>query len=366
MDKAEFSLRIEAARGRLERIARSMVREGDCEDAVQSAILSAWAHLPQLRDEQAFDAWLVQILINRCRQIQRGYKRDKDTCSALLDAQREAAGESMPLREAMDALGEEEKTLLRLHHEQGYTIREIAAAAGKSEDVIKMRLYRARNRLRVILISLLLLLLLASAAIGTGMLDVGWFLRNRRAEPAAVEQPIEPESVEAAYAGEMLEVLVSDAVWDKEALSLSLVYSIAGKDTQALTVHRGNIGVDGIRQDHIWTNDGIMPISQWADGKPVRVFSVDGWRLGGIYLAGREDHIPDGLGQTFLMELYLDGLGQERYEKLIDEDGRLTFEADIVLMDDAAGEILEKEKLTVSVDAPPPQTWREMYEAYHR
>lgn len=56
MDGEEFIARVAQNRHRMMLTARSMLLERDCEDAVQSAILAAWAHLPQLRDECAFDA----------------------------------------------------------------------------------------------------------------------------------------------------------------------------------------------------------------------------------------------------------------------------------------------------------------------
>lgn len=366
MDKEEFVSRVERCRPALLYMARTMVRESDCEDAVQGAILSAWEHLPQLRDERAFDAWIRQILLNRCRQIQRGYKREKDLHAALGNDESAEDVDDCGLSEALAKMGDEQRKLIELHHLQGYTLREISAVMGKSEDVLKMRLSRARKCLRVFLLSLLLLILLAAAAVGTGMLDVDWFLKNRRAEPAVIENPLTPETMDIEYLGELLEVTVSDAVWDQETLSLSFVYSIAGKDVQALTVHSGNIGVDGLRFDYIWTDEGIMPVLAWADGRPVHLFSVDGWRLGGAHLTGSTDYLPDGLGETFMAELFLDWIAPERYESLLDEEGRLAFETEIMLVDYATGETLEAENLTVRIDAPPLQVWREMYEAYDR
>lgn len=366
MDQTEFSARIEMNRPKLMKIAKSMVRSCDCEDAVQSAILAAWAHLPRLRDENAFDAWLAQIMVNRCRQIQRGYQKDKAAYEALALQRHEVLPDKAGLGDAMQELGDEERRLLCLHHEHGYSIKEISSVTGKSEDVVKMRLYRARKHLRTILISLLLLIALASVAVGMGMIDVNWFLLNRRAEPAVMDQQIEPQNVEAEYTGALLEVSGSDAVWNADALSVSFVYSIAGKDAQTTTVHSGNIGVDGVRFDHIWTDEGIVPVQEWAGGRSVRVFSVDGWQLGGMDLMGRMDYLPDGLGETFMAELDMGWIRPDQYESLLDERGMLAFEAELTLEDYESGEILEAQKVVIRVGAPTPQKWRDMYETYHR
>lgn len=71
MTQEAFVSHVSASRRRLLRLARTMLPAADCEDAVQSAILSAWEHLPQLRDEASFDAWLSRILVNQCRAIRR-------------------------------------------------------------------------------------------------------------------------------------------------------------------------------------------------------------------------------------------------------------------------------------------------------
>lgn len=365
MDRAEFSANVEANRPKLMKIAKAMIRSSDCEDAVQSAIASAWEHLPQLRDKHAFDAWLVQILVNRCRQIQREYKKNQDIFAAMAGRYREEE-EKSDLLEALDELGEEERSLILQHHHQGYTIREISYMHGVPEDVVKMRLYRARKHLRLILLSLLLLVLFACAAIGTGAIDVDWFLQNRRAEPAVIPSAIIPEHVEISYSGTMLRVEISDVVWNQDDLSMMVVYSIAGKDDDALVIHSGNIGVDGIRLDHIWTDGGILPVHEWADGKKVQIFTLDAWRLGGMVLPGGVDCIPDGRGETFMAELHLDWIRPELYESLLDANGMLTFETGLTLEDYESSEILEVQEVIVSVGAPTSKEWRIRYEAYDR
>lgn len=56
LDKDEFTQRVSQSRRKLFAIARTMLPERDCEDAVQSAMLSAWEHLSELRNDDAFDA----------------------------------------------------------------------------------------------------------------------------------------------------------------------------------------------------------------------------------------------------------------------------------------------------------------------
>lgn len=364
MDKDSFISHITKNRRKWLYIARSMLPERDCEDALQSSILSAWEHLPQLKNEQAFDTWFKQILINRCRQMQRGYKRDKDILNKLSANENAQEESDLYLNEALDHLEPEEQNLIRLHHEQGYSLKEIAKSTGYSEDVLKMRLYRARKHLKVVLITLLLMLLLAAAAVGIGLIDVNWFLQNRRSEPTVIEKPVEAVIKKSSYTGDALLLEVSNAVWNYNGLSLSFVYSITSTEGDNLIVHRGNIGVDGIHHDHIWTDDQIVPITQWANEKDVKVFSVNGWKLGDMFMAGSEDYLPDGKGDTFFTEIHLDSIKPERYEKILDENGFLEFTSMLTLADHSSGTLLESGTITLLIEAPSVEEWRNLYETY--
>ena len=55
MDKQEFTQRVLEAETSLYRVAKSIViNEGDCEDAVQEAILIAYDKISSLKNEQFF------------------------------------------------------------------------------------------------------------------------------------------------------------------------------------------------------------------------------------------------------------------------------------------------------------------------
>ena len=364
MDKDSFISHITKNRRKWLYISRSMLPERDCEDALQSSILSAWEHLPQLKNEQAFDAWFKQILINRCRQMQRGYKRDKDILNMLSANENNREESDLHLNEALDHLKPEEQDLIRLHHEQGYSLKEISASTGYSEDVLKMRLYRARKHLKVVLITLLILLLLAAGAVGTGLIDVNWFLLNRRSEPAGIKKTVKAAIKEFSYTGDKLILEIDDAIWNDDELSLSFVYSITGTEEDSLIVHSGNIGVDGIHHDHIWINDQIIPITQWAKGKDVNVFFVEGWKLGDMYMTSSEDYLPDGKGETFFTEIHLDRINPEQYEKTLDENSFLKFTSTLILSEHSNGTLLESGTITLLIEAPSVEVWRNLYEAY--
>lgn len=87
-----------------------------------------------------------------------------------------------------------------------------------------------------------------------------------------------------SYSGRYLEAEVSDVRWASQSLDLLATYSLTGTDAEALTVHSGCLGVDGVRHDHIWIGDEILPIESWAQGKQAYTavyfdLMVDGMRL---------------------------------------------------------------------------------------
>lgn len=347
-------------------IARRMLPADECEDAVQSAILLAWAHLPQLRREDAFEAWLTQILVNQCRQTNRQRKKDEQAIVSLRQTCDEAAPQETGLDEALGEMPPEARDVLLMRHEKGYSVSEIAQKLHTSEDAVKMRLYRARKRLRILLISLVLLLLLAAAAIGTGVWDVSWFLRNRQASPSRSVRTDFGSARSISYSGRYLTAELNDVKWDLESLELLATYSLAGTDEQALTVHSGCIGVDGERQDHIWLGGEILPVEDWAQGRPVHVFAPDGWRIGSLYLSGSEDFLPDGLGESFFARLHLDVLSPDLYASLLDENGMLTLQCGVTVRDFFSKETLETGLMTLRVAAPDAEEWRDLYDAYNR
>lgn len=366
MDQEEFESRVLHSQRKLMAIAQRMLPPDECEDAVQSSILLAWEHLPQLRREGAFEAWLTQILVNQCRQTLRQRKKDEQAIQDLRQTYREEVPQETGLDEALGEMPPEARDVLLMRHEEGYSVREIARKLHTSEDAVKMRLYRARQSLRILLISLLLLLLLAAAAIGTGVWDVSWFLRNRQASSSRSICTDFGSVCSVSYSGRYLVVELNDVKWDLERLELLMTYSFAGTDEQALTVHSGCIGVDGERQDHIWLDGEILPVVDWAQGRPVHVFALDGWRIGSKYLSGSEDFLPDGLGESFFARLHLDVLSPELYASLLDENGMLTLQCSVTVRDFFSKETLETGLLTLRVAAPDAEEWRNLYEAYHR
>lgn len=77
MKQTEFEERVTAMTDDMYRVAAGMLfRYADRQDAVQECIWKAWRQLDRLRDESAFRPWLMRILVNECRNLQRKSKRE--------------------------------------------------------------------------------------------------------------------------------------------------------------------------------------------------------------------------------------------------------------------------------------------------
>lgn len=146
MNKAEFVQRVRGCERRLYRVARTMLRtDADCEDAVQEALLRAWAKLHTLREEAYFETWLIRILINECRNICR--KRHAIEAE-LPENLPQAVSDDSALLEALMALPEKHRIALELHYIEGYKTREISAMLRIPESTVKWRLMKGRSKLR--------------------------------------------------------------------------------------------------------------------------------------------------------------------------------------------------------------------------
>jgi RNA polymerase sigma-70 factor (ECF subfamily) len=66
-DREAFAALVHATSDRMYAIATRILRDADlAEDALQSALVTAWRQLPTLRDPARFEAWLRRLLVHAC------------------------------------------------------------------------------------------------------------------------------------------------------------------------------------------------------------------------------------------------------------------------------------------------------------
>jgi RNA polymerase sigma-70 factor (ECF subfamily) len=141
------------------REARRILRNReDAEEAVQEALIRAWRSRDSCRSQASRLAWLVQITRNEAlrlaerRQRRQASEIPDDTpdshASAAADTGIDRTIDSVATEQALRVLRPEERTLIHLRYVEDLTQGQVAARLGVPEGTVKVRLHRARARLR--------------------------------------------------------------------------------------------------------------------------------------------------------------------------------------------------------------------------
>ncbi len=159
---------------RLFRVARSILHsDGDAEDAVQEAYLRAFVALKNYRGTAQLSTWLTRIVINEAlgkkrQQATAGQRLDGDTAFAMndnhaLDAielMLSETPEDLAMREELrrlleariDHLPDDLRTVFMLRAVEELNVEETAQCLEISPALVKTRLFRARQMLRLALL----------------------------------------------------------------------------------------------------------------------------------------------------------------------------------------------------------------------
>ena len=129
------------------------------DDLYHDALLLALRKFPSLRDPGAFRAWLYRTIIRTfASTVRRPWWKRRVTLTAEVMDQLigEDPGDVLAARRwlvrAFAAVSPEEQALVTLHELEQWSLAEIAALYGKSEGAIKLRLFRARKKMRQALV----------------------------------------------------------------------------------------------------------------------------------------------------------------------------------------------------------------------
>jgi RNA polymerase sigma-70 factor (ECF subfamily) len=163
-DDAAFNLLVQAYRKRiLGTIARLIGRPEDVEDVGQEVFLRLYYSLGQLRSPEIFEPWLYRLTVNSAYDYLRRHRRRREARMADLSEQQvvmadAAAGTKVDqderrrgrIREMvgalMSAVSEKDRILLTLKEIEGLSLKELEKVYGVNENALKVRLFRARQR----------------------------------------------------------------------------------------------------------------------------------------------------------------------------------------------------------------------------
>lgn len=132
----------------------------ETDDLIQDIFIRAWRKLGQFRREMPFEHWLSRLAIRQCYDLLRSRRRNREETVEPEEWERlrelstrvaepSAAKEFLDL--ALPKLAAEERMVITLLELEERSIREISDLTGWSEANVKVRAFRARQKLKTIL-----------------------------------------------------------------------------------------------------------------------------------------------------------------------------------------------------------------------
>ncbi len=121
------------------------------EDIIQMVFSKLWkqVHLPGT--EKEIEAWLYQVTRNQCMDFFRNRARSsrfRMNYGKEASAGASATAESKFVWDALDFLDETDRSVLYLHFRTGYSYKEIAEKMDSTENAVRVRAFRALQKIR--------------------------------------------------------------------------------------------------------------------------------------------------------------------------------------------------------------------------
>lgn len=166
---------------RAARIAYHYLRDAaEADEAVQDAFVKAYQHLASFREELPFDVWFTRILINGSLDRIKARTRRERWLLPMSGSRRTGGGQDgapderqitdrvaavgpspeqallgrerrRQIADALARLPDRQRSVFVLSHVEGRTSREVSVLTGLNESTVRVHLFRAIRKLRVLL-----------------------------------------------------------------------------------------------------------------------------------------------------------------------------------------------------------------------
>ena len=154
-DREAFGALVQVISDRSYALAARILRDGYlAEDAMQGALITAWRHLPGLRDPDRFEAWVRKLVVHACYAEARR-RRTWAANVRVLPVDGPAGPDGLlsivdrdELERIFRRLPVEQRAVFVLHHHIGLPLTEIAETLGIPEGTARSRLHYATKALR--------------------------------------------------------------------------------------------------------------------------------------------------------------------------------------------------------------------------
>ncbi len=134
--------------------------DASAQDAAQDIFLKIFLNLAKFNKKSRFSTWVYSITYNYCIDTIRRKKKEKtiltddenekETPSEEVEDKEMLEMEIERLSYVLDKIPEADKVVLLMKYREGLSIKDISKAFNKSESAIKMKLKRAKNKVRKI------------------------------------------------------------------------------------------------------------------------------------------------------------------------------------------------------------------------
>ncbi|MDE3167944.1 MAG: sigma-70 family RNA polymerase sigma factor [Acidobacteriota bacterium] len=143
-------------------VSRVIARPEDVEDVAQDVFLRMYLSIGRLQTSEAFDLWLYRLTMNATYDyLRKRPRRRREVRMSDLTEEREDWTSRQALREEqgrvrtvefvdglLEQLSASDRVLLLMREVEGLSMQELAGALGITAGAVKLRLFRARARLR--------------------------------------------------------------------------------------------------------------------------------------------------------------------------------------------------------------------------
>ena len=145
MTKEQLGNLIIASEDTMYHVAKTLLHsDADCADAIQEAIVKAFASFETLRKDAYAKTWLVRIVINECYAIMRREKKFVPLEDYSVVEEAAERTDYTDLYRALSHLAEEIRLTVTLYYMEGYSVREIAALMAGSRPCRSQRTSESR------------------------------------------------------------------------------------------------------------------------------------------------------------------------------------------------------------------------------
>jgi len=144
-------------------ISRLIGRPEDVEDVGQEVFVRLYYSMEQLRTAEMFEPWLYRLTVNSAYDYLRRQRRKKESRLSDLSEMQVARADAEAgvhatneeerkgflrefVQQLLGSVSEEDRLLLMLKEVEGLSIKELEKIYGANENAIKVRLFRARQR----------------------------------------------------------------------------------------------------------------------------------------------------------------------------------------------------------------------------